>query len=1354
MNRQAHSIAIILLLFFSISASASSVQEHAEKQPAFQPPLSKIRFNLLNSENGLSNNFLSAIAQDDLGFMWFGSRYGLNKFDGKNVTVYTYEPNNPASLSNNYAWNLLVDRSGTLWVVTGGGGLCRYDAMSDSFIRYQHDENDPFSIGSDILWDAYEDHSGIIWVAADGSLNRLDPKTGKFTRYQHDPNNPASISHKTVTSIVEDSSESLWVGTYGGGLNRFDPKTGTFTRYQNDATNPASLGNNKIWSLFIDSRDRLWIGTEGGLDLYNPQTETFTHYKNRENNPRSISHNTVLAIHEDQSGDLWIGTMGGGLNKFDPTRGLFTRYMNRTFDESSLCDNTVYRIYEDRADSMWIATENGINRFDPGSKRFMHYKSIPVDPNSLSSNQVSAIYEDSAGIVWIGTKDSGLNRFDPKKNQFHHYHYQKGTSDTLSSNSITAIDGTGNGILWIGTEGGGLNRFDPQTGKAIRYRHIPGNPNSLSSFTVWDLAIDKEGTLWLGMDGHGLTRFDPEKQNFSHYNSIPHEPNSLVFNWVNSVFADSRGIIWIGTEMGLSRFDPKQHSFQNYFSSQTAVGGEVNNSIYSTFEDSSGTIWIGTNDGLKRLNEADRQITVYRESEGLAGNYVAEILEDHSGILWISTNKGLSRLNPETDTFRNYDKRDGLQSNFFMRGSGIKSQSNILYFGGINGFNSFNPEKMPDNPIVPRVVLTDFQLFNKSVVPGTQCLPQHINSLDQIILTHRQSIFSLEFAALNFRSPEKNQYAYMLKGFESEWNNIGSEHRYAVYTNLDPGTYAFHVKASNNDGLWNKKGRTLLITVLPPWWKTWWAYTSYVLLVIFSVMLFIQWRLRAADFSKRLLEKQVDNRTRQLSESNRNLHLAKTQAETANQAKSEFLANMSHELRTPMNAIIGFSEILDQYVTIPKQRQYLERIIKSGQSLLTLINDILDLSKIEAGKLNLRYGPVSIRNLFEEIQEMFLHKLTQKSLRIELDIAPDIPATLMLDEIRLRQILLNLTGNAVKFTQAGSIMLHAESEVMDHEKTSSVNITIAVSDTGIGIPPEKQGLIFKPFEQQTGKDAARYGGTGLGLSITCRLVDAMGGVISVKSIVGKGSTFTINLPDVEVAAAKTTAEQHQDKFDFESLIFAKATVLIVDDIDFNRDLIKGFFNGYGLDLIEAENGQEAIEKASLHRPGLILLDMKMPVMDGYEASAILKKDEQLKQIPIIAVTASALKQAEDQIRNICDDYLRKPISRAELIRSTMRFLAHKKKPGVLSDKKKLENAFKLSEKDIHAKLATLPSLVIKEIQSTAGAADFDGLHKAIDKIEGCDARLAGLLRSHAEQFEYEDILNILDNIGDNDEARR
>lgn len=485
------------------------------------------------------------------------------------------------------------------------------------------------------------------------------------------------------------------------------------------------------------------------------------------------------------------------------------------------------------------------------------------------------------------------------------------------------------------------------------------------------------------------------------------------------------------------------------------------------------------------------------------------------------------------------------------------------------------------------------------------------------------------------------------------------------------------------------------------------------------------------------LEDLVEERTAELA-------IAKEAAEAANHAKSQFLANMSHELRTPLNAIIGFSEILENLIVEPKQKSYIKRVLTSGNALLTLINDILDFSKIEAGKLELSHTPCSIRRMFAEIKDIFDHKMIQKGLDIVLELDSEIPAALLLDELRIRQVILNLLGNAVKFTQTGSIILAARTESVQGGVTSSQRFILSVTDTGIGISEDQISNIFDAFEQQKGQNASQYGGTGLGLTITRRLVEAMNGRISVSSRLGAGSTFTVVLEDVEVVVVENAEIRETDLFDFEAIRFDKATVLVVDDIGYNRDLLKGFLDGCELALLEAENGHEAIEKARRYRPDLILLDMKMPVMDGYEASMILKDDPVLKTIPVVAVTASALQQDEQRIRRICDGYLRKPLTRAELIKESMKYLSHTVQAATVPEK---VPDTELGQVEAVERVVRLPRAIVARLNQAITLGDMDELIGLVDGIYKSDARLAQYMSERVKQYRFEEIVSLLENRG-------
>jgi two-component system sensor histidine kinase ChiS len=1079
--------ATYLIFTLAILANITLTSLFAEEWPT------DMKFEHLTVEDGLSSNSVISVLQDSQGFMWFGTMNGLNKYDGMEFTVYVHHQEQPDSLSNNFIWGgLIEDQTGTLWVGTWCGGLNQFDSVNDKFIHYQHDENNPKSLGSDCVWSIYEDSKRNLWITGDKGLSRFNRVNKTFTRYQHDPNDPNSLSHNAIVQMHEDKDGMLWVATYGGGVNKFDPESQNFVHYRHDDNNPKSLINDFVLSSYQDSVGRLWFGTENGLERFDPVTETFTHYQHDENDPNSLSHNAIISIYQDSRGILWISTRGGGLNQFDPINHRFSRYQNDNRYLNSLSDNTVWYMTEDVTGTLWIGTDTGVSKYDPKGERFVHYQHNPKNANSLSDNQVNAIYEDDSGVLWLGTKGRGLNRFDRTNNSFTHYQHEENNPNSLSHNTIMAILPDGKGKLWIGTVGGGMNLFDPKKKVFTRYRHNPNNPNSLPKNQVRDMKLDLNGLLWIAVAGTGFSKFDPVTETFVHYFPDESDPNSLVSEWVYVIYVDTSNTVWIGTDSGISRFDPKSETFINYLSSQDDPNSLSNESIHSIYEDSRGIIWIGTNDGLNRFDKLTNTFTVYRDKQGLVGNSVASIVEDDNGFLWISTDKGLSKFNVQSETFRNYDRRDGLQSNTFLWHSDYKSQTGELFFGGVNGFNAFYPDKLADNPHIPSVVLTDFQLFNHPVpIGGESPLQQHISVADQIMLSYHQSVFSFKFAALNYRTSTKNQYAYMMEGFDQDWTYTNSQRRFATYTNLDAGEYTFRVKASNNDGLWNEQGTSIKVIILPPWWQTWWAYTLYAMVILGSIIgIFLAQQRKLAQtraFNKRLTE--LNDRLQQ-----------------ADQLKDEFLGNTSHELRTPLNGIIGLAESLIDGVAgelSDKAKTNLAMIVGSGKRLSVLVNDILDFSKLKHKDIGLQLKPIGLRELVDVVLTLSGPLVAQKPVQllnnIDINLSP-----VMADENRLQQILHNLVGNAIKFTDNGQVEVSAQ-RLEQH-------LQITVSDTGIGIDEEKLDRIFESFEQAEGGTAREYGGTGLGLAVTKQLVQLHGGEIWVESTPKLGSQFRFTLP--------------------------------------------------------------------------------------------------------------------------------------------------------------------------------------------------------------------------------------------------
>ena len=1215
---------------------------------------SDIKFEHLNVEDGLPSNFTSSVIQDDQGFMWFATKNGLAKYDGTDFIVYKYDPDNLNSLSNNYTWFLLKDRTGNLWIATFGGGLNKFNPKTETFTRYQHDPNDPNSLVSDNIQSIYEDKNGTIWVLIyDNGFSKFDPNTNSFINYQHDANNQNSLSDNATYSVYQGNNDILWISTYGGGLNKFDIKTETFIHYRHDETNPNSLANDSIRTLLIDKKGFLWLATESGLDKYDPSTEIFVHYKHDKYNPNSLSNNLVTSIYEDSKGKLWVGTLGGGLNQFDRTNNKFIHYQAEPSNPHSLSNNTVFGIREDITGIIWITTDNGINKYDPGYDRFVTYEHKPLKKNSLNNNQVSAICEDN-GILWIGTKGGGLNKLDRKTSTFTNYRHDNKNPQSISNNLVMAIHPDDNGKLWIATEGGGLNNFDPKTETFIHYKHDPNNANSLNYDVIWDIDLDVDGNVWIASIGGGLDKLNPITQIVEHYKHDKNNSNSVIADWLSVVKVDSTGIIWIGADdSGISRFDPIKQTFTNYIPNDNP--NSLSSAVISTiFEDKTGTIWIGTNDGLNKFNKSTQNFTAYQVKHGLVGNSVAGILEDQQGNLWISTNNGLSKFDLKTEIFRNYDKRDGLQGNLFLPRSTHKNTAGELFFGGLNGFNSFYPNNLQDNPYPPPVVLTDFQLFNQSVVVNeTSLLQVPINFAKQITLSYEQSVFNFEFVALNYQASNKNQYAYMMQGFDKEWTYVDSSRRFATYTNLDAGDYTFSVKASNNDGLWNETGTLIKVTILPPWWQTWWAYTIYTIVILGSILGIFIAQQRKLEFTRAF---------------NARLQSLNEQLQEANKLKDEFLANTSHELRTPLNGIIGIAESLIDGATgklSNKTVTNLGMIVSSGKRLANLVNDILDFSTLKQKKLNLQLKPIALQEVVEVVLNLSQTLVQDKPLELLNSVSKDLPP-LQADENRLQQVFYNLLGNSIKFTETGKIEITA--------KVIGPHIEIMVSDTGIGIPANKLESIFGSFEQVEGSTAREYGGTGLGLAVTKQLIELHGGEIWAKSTFGKGSQliFTLPISEGEVSqlstevihvskvesyptdltkVEKNTIVEDKSEYLVKDSTKVGSNILIVDDEPVNLQVLENYLSLENHQITQANSGVKALEliKNGL-KPDAILLDVMMPKISGYEVTIEIRKTWKADELPILLLTAK--NQITDLVTGLdagANDYLTKPIVKDELL---------------------------------------------------------------------------------------------------------
>jgi len=825
-----------------------------------------LRFRHVSIGDGLSQSAIHSILQDRQGFLWFGTEDGLNRYDGYDFTVYKRDFDNEHSISASGVQSVREDRNGTIWIGTTVGGLNRWDRTTDRFTSFRNDPADPESLSNDNVRVILEDRSGALWLGTASGLNRLDPIDLSFDRFNHNPSNPRSLSDDSVWSLFEDGNGVLWVGT-AGGLNRLDPDKKGFTHFRRDLDRPDALPHDDVRALYEDDEAQLWVGTfGGGLAVMDRESETFAVFGHDETDPESLAHDRVRAIFQDSSGTLWIGTEGG-LCEWVPGAESFLRYGHDPSVAGSLSNNHVISISEDRGGVLWVGTlVGGLNKTNIATGSFAHMKR---EPSGLSHDAVFS-FADRDDALWVGTFGGGLNRHDRVSGTFEHYKHDPDDPSSLSNDRVMSLLVDSQDVLWVGTFSAGLNRLDADGESFARFRHDPDDPASLSHDGVKFIREDREGALWIGTHRGGLNRFDRDTETFVHYRHDPDNPTSLSHDSLNAFGEAEDGIVWLGTNDGLNRFDSNSGTFARYTHDPDDATSLSHAFVTTLHEDRHGTLWIGTQSGLNRWDHRDRSahrgaFKHYTERDGLPNDFIYGVLEDDNGWLWISTNRGLSRLNPVTEVFKNYDASHGLQSEEFNFGAYHRSADGKLFFGGINGYNSFYPDDVRENRHVPPIVLTQFLKLNHPAE-----LTRPVSELERLELDHRDYVITFAFAALDFTAPENNTYAYKLEGFDEEWNHVDTIRR-ATYTNLDAGDYVFRVKGANNDGIWNEEGQSVRMHVIPPPWLSLWAYAGYATLFAAVVLAYTRAQrhklAREADYARKL-ELEVAERTAELARGN------------------------------------------------------------------------------------------------------------------------------------------------------------------------------------------------------------------------------------------------------------------------------------------------------------------------------------------------------------------------------------------------------------------------------------------------------------------------------------------------------
>lgn len=1138
----------------------------------------------------LTQNDVTSIVQDRFGFLWFGTQDGLIRYDGYEFLIYRHDRSDERSLTASFIRSLYKDSNGRLWIGTDLG-INLYDETSDSFLRF------PLQAGG-ATYTIEEDQDGGIWVGAANGLFTFNERNQRFTRWselddQH--------SNQPVWTLAHGGDGALWIGT-SGGLSRLS-KDGRLTPYLNSTSQDIeqSVKYHDVRTVGVDKNGLVWVGMfEGGLIKLDVPSGT-AQWMNNVIHPDT----RVSQVFEDSAGLIWIGTIAHGLVTYDPASGRVERLRHQPSDIRSISHDRIRSISEDDSGLVWIGTgPGGINRYDRRSEKLAHYRFRRDDPHSLSHNEVSTIHVDPTGKVWVGTFGGGLNQFDGI-GAFQHFRHKPDDPHSLSSDRVFAVVVDSFGELWVGTGEKGLNRYDPTTKTFTRYLNDPRDDHSLAHNRVRVLFEDKNRRLWIGTAGGGLDLFDRENGRFIHYRHSSSDNASISENTVRFIMEDSNNDLWVGTATaGLNRLDYASGRFTRYTHNPGQSRSLTHNRVQAMFESPDHRLWVGTPAGLTEIDHEGRVIQTFSRQNGLANDIVYCIVGDNNGNLLLSTNLGISRFSLKSNRFENFDVSDGLQANEFFAGSCASGVDGMAMFGGVNGLTVFDPVELTKRAYQPTVVLTNLLIQNRVITANSadtdEPLTERLLLANSINLDYNENTVAFKFAALDFASPNRIRYGYRLSGYDPDWIEVKAQDRLARYSSLPAGDYEFSVRASNSSGIWGDGARHLAVSVSPPPWLSMWAIGGYSAAVLFLATLIIQINRRRTQY----LENLVDKRTAELKEQT-------NVAQQAVQARSIFLAKMSHEIRTPLNAVMGMLQLLKSQTLSQEQQDYVQTSHESAAALLTIVDQILLFSRMEQSPTEIETLEYRPHRLINGVTHLMRAVAEEKRLGLESSIAENVPATLMGDPEKIRQICLNLISNAIRFTETGSVTVTVN---YDADGSSSGHLTISVTDTGIGMTPDESRRVFEAFAQADATTSRKHDGTGLGLTIVKELVLAMGGVITVTSEPGCGSKFTVRLPLIPT--------ESNNALQIVETIYPN--IMLVEDVDVNRRVIEEKLNAMAHDVTSFADGHQAIESFARVSPDLVIMDINMPKLSGVDVASRLRSMALNPHCypPIVALTAA------------------------------------------------------------------------------------------------------------------------------------
>jgi len=1245
-----------LFIFLNILVSAQGLQ---------------IDFRTFTTKEGLADNNIHCIIQDSRGYMWFGSEEGLHRYDGYNLKVYR-RGEDGSGLSNNFVRALYEDKFGRLWIGTDRGGITIFDIKTETFHYVRHNSKDVSKgLLSDEVYCFSGSRDGNLWVGTKSGLSYLklnddgdsEDIVVSYKHYQHNPDKPNSLAYPHVYSVLEDSEGVLWAGTSEGGLSKLTPGADSFINYKSDDKNVKSISGLGIMTIYEDSKHNIWIGTWAkGLNLYNKATDSFEKFFHDEKDTTSLSHNNVYSVCEDQYNNLWIATYDGGINKLMADKNgniQFQRYATQTSELMSFYKNRVKVIYADKSCSLWAGTlGNGITQISQMPVKFKQLNRESGNTNGLLDNTVNCIYPLSKDSALVGTK-KGLqfmtwkSQGKPTQFWFHSILNDPYATPNLNNTNITTAIRDINGNYWIGTKKEGVYKFKLKGESVVSFAHYTKNrpkPYSVPGNSIVQI-VEHNSRIFVVSSG-GVSVFDNYKNRFVWRD----ETNNSVFPITGTpkvVYFDSKERMYVGTQLeGVHIFSV---SYENGVTAKKIGTVDINsspvnlssNDILSMSDGGENRVWVGTAKGIHLINIDDNTNISYKEKDGLPSASVTQIFRDNGGYCWFATIQGLGRMDTATNNISPFYMPGGFLSNYFSPAKIELINNNFALLPSRKGILYFFPDRVQTNPFLAKPTITDLQISGQSVLPGVKVnnrviLNQTLDNTKEVVLKSNENIIKFEFSGLTFYKQNLNRYAYKLDGLENDWNYTNANHRAVTYSNLSPKVYVFRVVAANSDGVWNPEETSLRIIIKPPFYKTWWAYMLYVLVLLF-VLVFVP--------------RYVINRIR-LQENLKQEKIAREKEAALNQMKLKFFTNISHEFRTPLSLISGpLDEILlEEEVNPHRIKSQLEMIKRNADRLLRLINQLMDFRKVMQGNMKLKIQKGFLSSYVTQVADSFMGAAAQKHIHFQTDIEEqDEPC--WFDHSKIETMLFNLLSNAFKHTcRNGNILLELS--------YSGGYASITVSDSGPGVKSEDRDRIFDRFYQSQDNNDHGEAGTGIGLSLVKELAELHKGSISLSDDNESGASFKLevgvskqlfndnDIVDTHVVTDEVSMAPEQVAVDVSTQLKddeSKPLVLVVEDnpdvMQYLKDILMPYFN-----IETSFNGVKGIEKASAVLPALIVSDVMMPEMDGFTFCKSVKDNFITSHIPVILLTA--LDGAESKIEGSeqgADAYITKPFDKQVLI---------------------------------------------------------------------------------------------------------